>query len=483
VGVNRAAHAPLHGQPGPARRTLTRLAGLLPLAAIGVLFGVQYVRPDKRVLGTIAGALMLGVAWRLSLVSGLGLLTVLIPYPRGTSFGSTTLAFILVLLVIWLLRAATRQSPGWRRTSLDAPIVGLLLCYLISFYKVDPENYLEASVNTELMFAGALLFYLIVSNLRDEKDLKRLHVFQLASLGTILALSVYELGHPGSVFIPGWISFIQSGEVFATRGVRIGGPFFDYELMSEFSAVSTLMVALWMVRARTASGRTLLGLFLVVNVFIFFATVTRGAMVSLGVALLYLAWLMRRQIRFVPFTIVVSAVVSGFIGMNFFVANFTRSGDLFIRFEQTKFHGLVPDTRVETWALAWQKFLQSPIIGHGPYYVHQVGTTTYWWPHCGYLYVANLVGAVGLSFFLWIMVRLWLDSRPGTDRLDDPSYARAYLLIAHVQLVLFIVDQTKIDFLRNGIYQFQIWLLFANIAAASRIAREMDTAPDESGTA
>ena len=41
-----------------------------------------------------------------------------------------------------------------------------------------------------------------------------------------------------------------------------------------------------------------------------------------------------------------------------------------------------------------------------------------------------------------------------------------------LQLVLFAVDQVKIDFLRNNVYQFQVWLLFASIVIAHRIARE-----------
>jgi hypothetical protein len=54
--------------------------------------------------------------------------------------------------------------------------------------------------------------------------------------------------------------------------------------------------------------------------------------------------------------------------------------------------------------------------------------------------------------------------------LRDANYARAYLLIGHVQLVVFLVDQAKIDFLRNPIYPFQIWLLFAFIVSAHRLS-------------
>jgi O-antigen ligase len=107
-----------------------------------------------------------------------------------------------------------------------------------------------------------------------------------------------------------------------------------------------------------------------------------------------------------------------------------------------------------------------------------IGTRAIIWPHNGYLYVASLVGVVGLGFFLWIIGQLWAMSRPTVDTPQHPSYARAYMLVAHVQMLLFIIDQTKIDFLRNPIYQFQVWILFASITAAHGvIAREPVPAP------
>ena len=57
-------------------------------------------------------------------------------------------------------------------------------------------------------------------------------------------------------------------------------------------------------------------------------------------------------------------------------------------------------------------------------------------------------------------------SRPS---LTDPSYPRAFLVVAHVMLVLFMVDQLKIEYLRNPIFQFQVWMLFASIVAAWQI--------------
>src|SRR5207244_788265 len=100
--------------------------------------------------------------------------------------------------------------------------------------------------------ASVLMFYLIVSNLRTEQDLQKFHTFQAVSVFVVLALAAWELRHPNSAFISGWIQFHQTQtEELNIRNVRVGGPFFDYELLSEFCALNLLLVVYMFARART----------------------------------------------------------------------------------------------------------------------------------------------------------------------------------------------------------------------------------------
>ncbi|HYM80068.1 MAG TPA: O-antigen ligase family protein [Candidatus Limnocylindria bacterium] len=440
------------------------------------MIGTQYVQPDKRVLAIMAGVIMIGVAWRMSMVQGLGLLVVALLYPRGTVFGNTNFALILVLLVLWFVRMAVRQADTPRRTPLDFAIGGLLLAFIVSFYNVEPGNFSLAFQNFQIVIAGMLTFYLIVNNLKTNQDLMRFHVFQTIALTTACLLSVYELVHGGTL-IPGWISFSAGETSFATRNVRVGGPFFDFELMSEFCALNLLLVGFLWLRATTVSRKVLLAGVFVLTAFILFATVTRGSIMALGAGVLYGLWVLRRRLRLVPLVVVTALAIASFLAMNFYVANFTRSGDLLARLGETKFYGGIPDSRIGAWTVAWERFLQHPIIGHGPLYSHHTGIKIWYWPHNVYLYIANLVGVVGLSFFLLLLWKLVRISWPRQDDLRDPNYARAFLTVAHVQLVVFAIDELKIDFLRNLIYQFQPWILFASIVAAHRIANQESAPP------
>ncbi len=450
-----------------------RLRNALLVIGAGVLLGVQYMHPDKRMIAVLVAAIVAGIAWRLDTLSGIGLLVITLPYPRGTVFGNTNLALILLLLIIWLLRITQRHGPGPRATPVDAPVSGLLMAYALSFYNIaDRESLGFAFQNTYLLVASVLMFYMIVGNVRTDEDLQRVHTFQAISFASIFLLAIYELNHPGGALVPGWIEFKgTTGTEFNTRNVRVGGPFFDFELLSEFSALSMLVVVFMIARARSYNRRLALFALLTLNVFIQFATVTRGGMIALLAGLGYLLFVIRRRVQVVPLTLMAGAVVATVWLMNSFVANFTRSGDLLARLKGTQFHGLVPDSRSQAWSDGWQRFLEHPLIGHGPYYSPITGTKTWFWPHNGYLLIADLVGLVGLTFYLWLFFALFRISRPPVDDLHDPSYARAFLIIGHVQLFVFMIDQVKIDYLRNPIYQFEVWLMFAVITAAYMVAR------------
>ncbi len=460
------------GRSALSRLPFGRVLGVLIVLALGVVIGMQYMTPDKRVLAVMAATVIAGIAWRLDTVSGLGMLILALPYQRGTVFGTTNFAFILLLLLIWLLRVAQRQSPLPRGTPVDIPIVGLLFAYAISFYNInDPIALGRALQNTELFAASVVLFYMVVNNVRTEDDLARLQTFQAVSITTIMLLAIFELNHPGGVFIPGWIEFRQTvGTEFNLRNVRVGGPFFDFELLSEFCALNTLLIWFLILRARSFYRRAALTLVLLLDVFVLFATVTRGSVIALVLGIAYLAFRMRRRLGVVQLTLGAAALAAAAVSMNFYVANFTRSGSLGARLHETKFIGIIPDDRIVVWRDAWELFLQHPLIGHGPYYAEQIGTHITFWPHDIYLYLANLVGLLGLGFFVALLFRLFVISKTAVDDPQHPRYSRAFLLVSHVQLVVFMIDEVKIEYLRNSIYQFEVWVMFAVLVATHRIA-------------
>lgn len=445
------------------------------LVATGVLLGQQYVSPDKRVLPVLISIVVIGLAWRMDMVTAIGVLIVLLPYPRGTVFGTTNLALILVLTIFWLVRVSTRLLDPPRRSPIDMPLLGLFVIYVLSFNNVAPAA-LERSFQLFELFLGSMIMYfLIVNNVRTERDLKRAHDAQLLCALSIFLVAVWELNNPGKVLIPGWISFEHTvGSEFNTRNVRVGATIYDYELLSEYSAITLLLAIFRWSRSRNENERGLYTLFILLNVFIMFATVTRGAFISLGAAVPVLLWGIRRRLKVVPMVIAGTAAVALLLGMNFYVRQFTRSGDLLARMGETYVvHGWMPDSRAEAWTNAWNRALVHPLVGQGPYYTHLPGYELFW-PHNVYLYYANIVGFLGLGFFLVILGILFRLLQPRVDDLRHVNYADAFLIVARAQFVLFVVNEFKIDYLRNPVYQMIVWVMFSLWTASHRVARDTE---------
>lgn len=469
--------APLYPARPLPRRTawnewLNRLASLGIVVGLGVLLGMQYMEPNKRILAVAAAVLVIGTAWRLDMVSGIGVLILALPFPRGTTFGSTNLALILLLLVIWLLRLSQREVARPERTPVDSAMGAFFLIVVLSFYNVANARHLYFALQNFQLYVGTvILFYLVVNCINTAEDLRRAHRFHAVAAILVYAVAIFELNNPGRAMIPGWIDFAGTrGTEFNTRNVRVGSTFFDYELLADYSGLNLLMWSFQYLQAKHPYARAFWGTLGVLTLFIMFATVTRGPLVSLSIAVLFLLWKARRHLKVVPVTIGVAGVLAAFFAMNFYVANFTRSGNLFARVEGTKMVGWMPDSRAGTWTDAWTRGMEHPLIGHGLYYSAERGLKTWYWPHNLYLYVFNAVGFIGLGIFLWLMVSFWRALRTPVDNLADPDYTRAYMLVGQAQLVFFMVDQFKIEYWRNPTYQFQIFLMFAFWIAAHRVA-------------
>src|SRR5262249_1789942 len=101
-------------ETGPPADMVNRVLRFVATVATGVVMGIEYWNPNKRVIPVLAALLIFGVAWRLSMTAAINVMVFLLPYPKGTVFGNTNLAFILIVLVIWLLRIALRMSPPAR---------------------------------------------------------------------------------------------------------------------------------------------------------------------------------------------------------------------------------------------------------------------------------------------------------------------------------------------------------------------------------
>jgi hypothetical protein len=293
----------------------------------------------------------------------------------------------------------------------------------------------------------------------------------ITALGVFL-IAAWEARHAGQVLIPGLLDFsTTSGHDFNTHDVRVGASFRDYELLSEYCGLFFLLAVFRWVRTRSTTQRVLLTLFGLFNLYTMFTTVTRGVFVALAIVIPTILFTIRRHLNPVRFMTAAAGITVLAIAMNILVATHTNSGDLFQRMAETKVvHGFVPEAREVPWRNAWERSLVHPILGQGPYYGALAGHDLYW-PHNVYLFVANIVGYPGLLFFLMFLFGMFTMLRPVVDDLRHASYADAFLIIGRAQLFMFLLNEIKIDFLRNPNYTYQVWLMFSTWTAAYLVSR------------
>lgn len=462
-----------------------RLLLVVFVLCVAVFSGRQLADTNARVVQVVAAGFIVFFAFRSQLITGLMLTVLFLPFPKGTSYGSTNMAFMLLVFIVWVFRISSGRARAIGRTPLDIPIIGLFMAYGLSFYNVDPPAHIPLAWGQfTRFFTYVFLFYLVINIVRREEEVRKILVTQCVSCFLVCLFAVYEQGHPYSAIVPGWIDF--SGSERTGLGVRVGSTFHDYELFAEFCAINLILQIFMFQKAGTKTRRAMVAGLMMLTLYCLLATITRGAIIAFLAGLVYLAWLCRRRLNFVKLTSATILIVGIIVGADTAISTFTHSTSVINRLERSELKNGMPDSRAPAWIAVWNKVLDSPLIGHGPYYSIEKGLGLEWWPHNVYLYYAYIVGFVGLFFFIWILRELWIVTRPRAPSFGDGTYMQTATVLARVLLFTFMLDQTKIDYLRNGTYSFFAWFLFGLVYAVGNVARSEERAhalaPVESAT-
>lgn len=444
---------------------------------IGLVLGSQLHTPNQRVIQVIAACILALGALRVQSVVGLILLIPFLPFPKVTTYGSTNVAFVLLVFIIWLARVVLKLEKTAGRSPLDLPVLLLISAYLLSFSQIEnPDFIFGALTKFFLALTFIAIAYLALHLIHDEGALRRVVTSILVMAALVQLTAVFELIFPNRSIVPGWIDlsvgdrldYVMQG--LEIKNLRVGGSFGDYELLAEFCAMMILLQSFVLLQAKTKVQRLFAAGLLLMSVFILLSTVTRGAIVSLAVAGAYVLWIVRRRIRFTTLVIVSAVVVASSALLLNFVTLHTKSGNIVERFAGTEFEGVVPDTRQNVWKQGWERVWESPVLGHGPHFEARRGVRQFFWPHNNYLFYWHITGIVGLLAFLFVLWRVWQATNRHATYLGHASYSGGLLLALRAMLLLFVVDQIKIDYIRNSIYPYWIWLFFGLTIAASRLA-------------
>lgn len=451
-------------------RHFSKLKTFVLTAAVGLLAGTQIYDPNKRVIEAIAGGMLLLILWKFSTLAALWAFLVMYPFPFSISWGTSNEIFMMIIVLVVLIRVATGVFKITLDQKIKWPLILIIASYAISFKNIPPGMMRISLIYTFYFLSAASLMVLIINFVDDEEKLRKIMNILMISVALFLAFTIFEMLFPGRVLIPNWL-YTQHKAKLIMKDVRMGGPFHDYELAAEYFTLNAFLIFFMFIRARRMAIKWLFGLLLLIDLFMMFATITRGAIFSLIVGTGYLMFLSRKELNIVRVTYIVGALVLILVVMEGVVAKYTTSGSLFERVIATTFErGIVPANRVGAWFPAIEKGMENPLFGRGPGWDFAAGLTKGFWPHCLYIFYFNITGFFGLGAFLFLMVKILKSTVSGVKAsIATSPFPEALMKILHVMIIIFLFDQIKIEYLRNSKYTYFIWFMFGLVIATHNV--------------
>jgi O-antigen ligase len=421
------------------------------------LLGMQIVRPDRR---SIKGLVGLGLVSLLLLAPpafGLSFFIIMFPFPAYTSFGSTNTMIVFFIAIFWLLRVSTGELRTRGRTMLDGLMIATIITLVVSQYNAPSLQWFrQGMINMFFYFSAYIAMYLTYHLVTDERDLDRV-TFALTIMSILVfATVIIEVFFPYATIIPGWIGVrntYMSGDTRRMAGV-VGG----HDSLADMCAIIFPLLLFRLYRATTMTRRVLYTAALLLDIFALVSTANRGGLIGLVFCMGYLLWLSRREFRIVRYTLMFLAVITIFPAFDLFLSTQQGADSLLGRVAKTEVGtNLVPDTRVEVWALGWEAFKEHVFLGHGLFFDYQVIAQ----PHNGYLWSLITVGILGTIPFVLVLIKLlWETGRRLRGQLERGSFKSGLLTVIHVQIATFMIVQLRTDYQRSPSYVYLMWILF-----------------------
>lgn len=282
------------------------------------------------------------------------------PYITGKNFFFRILTEII--FGFWLALAVVDPTYRPRKSPLLWAMVAFIsVLTLATILGADPyqsfwSNFerMEGLVTYLHMFA----FFLIASSvLRSRSDWSI--IFHI-SVGASLAMSLYGLFEQlGMIQVPG----ASPGRVFA----RLGNPIYlAAYLLFHFFILGILWS--WVKNTWARAAYVLIFLF---ELYIFFSTGTRGAVVGLAAGVLAMLLVLvlfskDKRIRLAGGGLVLVGITAAVLLVQFKESGFIRSNPFLTRIAETSIVSSTAQSRLMIWSMGWQAFKERPILGWGP---------------------------------------------------------------------------------------------------------------------
>lgn len=393
---------------------------------------------------------------------------VLLPFSLRTGFGYLNVFIILAISAVYLARvklAGERVPVSLGITSL---LAGLVFIHLLSYVfngttPVRPGVTVRISPDFQAVvgiLSNVALFAMLATEIKGKPDILsflRLFIFAYM-LGSIS--SVLQLINPSNLYIFEYVCHVGPEAFHEDRlGLRISGTLGEYELYAEYSAIVALMLFYLIVNRKGFQTTALMGM-AAYTIFLMFFTKTRGAVLSLSIAFAFILFSTFKykidrsrilKILAVGVTLAVMFVVYRYANPKYNVIDHLIKTEYDVQSKEFDRYG--------TWIYGLNEIMKGDALafGRSPGLQSQTRKMIIY-PHNFYLYITLAIGIPGLLLYLILFARLFI----GNVKYEDKELSSLVLFMKAI-LLLFLIDQMKIEFPRNPVYEHIVWCIFAFI--------------------
>ncbi len=460
------------GQTGVYWRGFASVA--VAAAAIGLL-SMGLNDPSKRNIELIAGIAFLGFIIASHPIRAFYLALAMLPFHVSLSVGTTTNLLIFVVGAAVLAKAKPmRLDPPFRDSRLNMFLFGWVITMMLSFAKMPASDMGRALIDFQSFIASLVLVFTMTRLVRTEAQLHNMmRTLQFAILFTAV-IALLQSSFPERSWLPTIFNYeaqlAQMDMELEAGKVRAFATFAGYEFFAEYMAISVIMQFVLMRMARTGAERLLWAFGAGACMMALMASATRGPILALAVALVWIVLggrgsIPRRNIVAMLFAGVVLLQVVAFAAPHLVTQMFDRMSEDLTQADSMS-------SREVAWKQAIEAIARSPLLGHGlaiPMGTWKGGVAMNL--HSLYLHLAYTIGIPGLLLFAGVIFRLFqISLRRARDRSQSP-FLRHTMMGLNAALVLFMIDQLKIEYSRAPIEITLIWVLFGFLLSAEKLAR------------
>lgn len=462
---------------------------LVLAALVGLLLAAQAGGVRPRYIKFAVGLAYVFILIRLPLYWGLGLFIIVQAFPTTIWIGNTSFIFTILITVVWFARIALRLEERPHGTYLDWAILAYMAVQLLSMVNIETPGRLGDSLFAlRHLMVPIALFYVIVNVGQSEKKM-----LFFAEMLCLCMLFVYfsafmERYFPGVRFLPVWyLSALGARTLFIAPGAeRIGG-IFSHALLADSAAITLILqVYLAVYYKRRPWLRVYHWLMAALSVYVISISGNRGGLIILIVGMFYFLWTFSREISLKRVVVVLAGIVGVLAFAELTLRRFGEAGLLLARMARTYIERGVPDTRQSAWEYIWERIMENPILGHGPFLdIRQItirGRKPIW-PHNAYLWYLFTSGILGLLTYLVLAGRAVLRAWAGRGLdIGKISLARGLSAVYHIGMVQFLLAALRTDHQRADTYVYFMWIILA-LGILAREVWERQKSEARSGSA